>query len=136
MIWVYIVAWFPMVFIAIFNGSIREFIYAKYLNELSAHQVSTATGILLLTLYIWVITNIWHIQSTVQALTIGLIWLGLTVTFEFLFGHYVMHSPWSKLLADYNLFAGRVWVFFLIWTAIAPLIFYSQSTQGLHMSTN
>jgi hypothetical protein len=36
------------------------------------------------------------------------------------FGH-----TWSKLLADYNLLAGRVWIFVLIWTAIAPIILYS-----------
>jgi hypothetical protein len=125
MIWRYILVWIPMIFIAIVNASIRELVYAKYLGELRAHQVSTATGILLFGLYIWVITNFWHIQSTTQALTIGLIWLGLTVAFEFLFGHYIVGQPWSKLLADYNLLAGRVWIFVLIWTAIAPFIFYS-----------
>lgn len=125
MIWSYVLAWIPMVLIAIFNASIRELVYGKYLSELRAHQVSTVIGIFLFGLYIWIITNIWQIQSTTQALMIGLIWLGLTVAFEFLFGHYVMHHPWSKLLADYNLLAGRVWIFVLIWTAIAPLIFYS-----------
>jgi hypothetical protein len=121
----YILAWFPMIFIAIINASIREFTYAKYLSELRAHQVSTVTGILLFGLYIWLLTNFWHIESTTQALTIGLVWLGLTVAFEFLFGHYVARQPWSKLLADYNLFAGRIWIFVLIWTAIAPFVFFS-----------
>jgi hypothetical protein len=125
----YILAWIPMIFIAIVNASIRELVYAKYLSELRAHQVSTATGILLFGLYIWVITNFWHIRSTTQALTIGLIWLGLTVAFEFIFGHYVVGHAWSKLLADYNLLAGRVWIFVLIWTAIAPFVFYSLRNQ-------
>ena len=129
MIWRYVLAWFPMVLIAILNGSIREFVYGKYLDEFRAHQVSTATGIFFLGLYIWGLTNIWYIQSTAQALTIGLLWLGLTVAFEFLFGHYVIHNPWSKLLADYNIFAGRVWIFVLIWTAIAPLVFFSLQHQ-------
>ncbi|MBR8840346.1 MAG: hypothetical protein DSM106950_41750 [Stigonema ocellatum SAG 48.90 = DSM 106950] len=125
----YILAWVPMIFIAIVNGSIRDLVYTKYLNELRAHQVSTATGIILFGLYIWVLTNFWQIKSTTQALSIGLIWLGLTVAFEFLFGHYVMGNPWSQLLADYNLLAGRVWIFVLIWTAIAPFVFYSLQNQ-------
>lgn len=132
MIWRYILAWIPMIFIAIFNASIRELVYEKYLGELRAHQVSTVTGILLFGLYTWVVTNFWRIQSTAQALVIGLIWLGLTVAFEFLFGHYVSGTEWSKLLADYNIFAGRVWIFVLIWTAIAPFIFFS--LQNKHFS--
>jgi hypothetical protein len=125
MIWRYVLAWVPMIFIAVINAGIRELIYAKYLGELRAHQVSTATGIFLFGLYIWLLTHLWHIQSTEQALLIGLIWLLLTVGFEFLFGHYVVGQEWSKLLADYNLSAGRVWIFVLIWTAIAPLVFFS-----------
>ncbi|BAZ06650.1 hypothetical protein [Calothrix sp. NIES-3974] len=125
MIWRYILAWLPMVLIAIINAGIREYTYAKYLGELRAHQLSTLTGIFALGLYIWLITSIWPIHSTSQAFIIGFIWLGLTLAFEFLFGHYVMHNPWSKLLADYNILAGRVWILVLIWTAIAPVIFFS-----------
>jgi hypothetical protein len=29
--------------------------------------------------------------------------------FEFLVGHYVMGHPWSRLLHDYNILAGRLW---------------------------
>lgn len=125
MIWRYILAWLPMVLIAIINAGIREYTYAKFLGELRAHQLSTLTGIFALGLYIWLITSIWPIHSTSQAFIIGFIWLGLTLAFEFLFGHYVMHNPWSRLLADYNILAGRVWIFVLIWTAIAPVIFFS-----------
>jgi hypothetical protein len=39
--WKYVLAWLPMVFIAIGNGAIREGWYGKYLSELQAHQLST-----------------------------------------------------------------------------------------------
>jgi hypothetical protein len=57
-------------------------------------------------------------------MAVGLIWLGMTVIFEFVFGHYVIGHPWRKLFHDYNLLEGRVWVLVLIWTTIAPLLFY------------
>ena len=38
------------------------------------------------------------------------LWLGMTLAFEFLFGHYIAGKSWSLLLADYNLAAGRLWV--------------------------
>jgi hypothetical protein len=120
----YLLAWFPMIIIGITNGILREFTYGKYLNELRAHQVSTAIGVCLFGLYIWVLTRFWHIQSSQQAIAIGLIWLGLTVVFEFTFGRYIAGHSWSQLFRDYNLLAGRVWIFVLIWIAIAPFLFY------------
>lgn len=119
----YILAWIPMIFIGILNGIVREVTYGKYLDELRAHQVSTITGVLLFGFYIWALTRFWSFESPEQALTIGFIWLGLTVVFEFTFGHYVMGHSWSRLLSDYNILAGRVWIVVLIWIAIAPLLF-------------
>ncbi|MBD0344472.1 MAG: hypothetical protein ICV63_06485 [Coleofasciculus sp. Co-bin14] len=119
----YILAWIPMIFIGIINGIVREVTYGKYLNELRAHQVSTITGVLLFSFYIWALTRLWSIESPEQALIIGFIWLGLTVVFEFTFGHYVAGHSWSRLLSDYNILAGRVWIVVLIWIAIAPLLF-------------
>jgi hypothetical protein len=120
----YILAWFPMILIAIINGTIREVAYSKYLDELRAHQVSTATGVLLFGLYIWVLMHFWRFDSPQQALTVGFIWLGLTVAFEFIFGHYVVGHSWSELLTDYNILTGRLWIVVLIWITIAPLVFY------------
>ncbi|MDP2365724.1 MAG: hypothetical protein Q8M94_18395, partial [Ignavibacteria bacterium] len=55
---------------------------------------------------------------------VGIVWLFLTILFEFGFGHYVMGNSWQKLLHDYNLAEGRVWSLFLVWLVIAPFIFY------------
>jgi hypothetical protein len=50
--WKYVLAWIPMVFIAIANGAIREGWYGKHVSELQAHQISTVTGVLLFGVYI------------------------------------------------------------------------------------
>jgi hypothetical protein len=119
----YTLAWVPMVFIAIMNGVLRDLGYGKHLSELRSHQVSTVTAILLFGIYIFVLTLLWTIDSR-QAIMIGLIWLVLTLGFEFLFGHYVAKHPWEKLLHDYNLFAGRIWILIPIWITIAPYLFH------------
>jgi uridine phosphorylase len=100
----YTLAWFPMVLIAILNGVLRQSWYANYMSDLRAHQISTLTAILLFGIYIWALTRIWKLESAAQALVVGLIWLGLTVAFEFLFGHFAAGHPWRRLLQDYNLF--------------------------------
>ena len=122
--WKYVLAWIPMVVIAIINGAIREGWYGKHMSELQAHQISTVTGVLLFGVYIWVLIRIWRPTSTGQALTIGLVWLGMTVAFEFLFGRYIVKRSWRDLLHDYNIFAGRVWVVVLLWVTLAPYVFY------------
>ena len=113
-----------MCIIAILNGALREKSYGKYVHELSAHQLSTVTGIVLFGAYIWVLTGIRPIQTPKEAVTIGCLWLVMTLAFEFIFGHYVMGHPWTKLLHDYNLLKGRVWVLVLFWITSAPYLCY------------
>lgn len=122
--WKYVLAWVPLIIIAIGNGLFRENILAKRLKELHAHQASTATLVVLFGVYMWVIFRTWKPVSVQQSINIGLLWLGFTVAFEFLFGHFVAGHSWSRLFHDYNLFAGRVWVVILVWVALAPYLFY------------
>jgi hypothetical protein len=119
-----ILAWIPMAFLAILNGTLRESTYGKRLHELRAHQVSTVMGMGLFGIYIGLISRIWQTQSVPQALTVGLIWLVLTVCFEFIFGHFVARHSWQRLLRDYNLLAGRLWILILAWITLAPLAFH------------
>lgn len=123
----YAVAWLLMPIIGIINGTIRQYAYSNALGELRAHQVSTVTGIFLFGLYIWALTLLWKIRSSAEAIAIGFIWLTLTIAFEFLFGHYVMKHPWSRLLHDYNIFEGRLWVLVLLWVTLAPYVFHKLS---------
>ena len=116
--------WFAFPFLAIFNATLRELIYKKPLGDLTAHQVSTATGIIFFAIVFYLIFKRWKIESVQHAIIIGLVWLVLTILFEFGFGHYIMGNPWEKLLHDYNLAEGRVWSLFLVWITIAPYIFY------------
>lgn len=121
---IYFLLWFPMVVLAIVNGAIREKLYRKFLSELSAHQLSTFSALLLFALYFWFITGHWQLDSSSQALLIGVMWFVMTVLFEFVFGHYVMKHSWQKLFSDYNIFKGRFWIVILIWTLLGLYITY------------
>jgi hypothetical protein len=125
--WKYVLAWFPMVAIAIANGALRESWYGKHLSELTAHQISTLTAVVLFGAYIWFVVQFWSPTSKAQAIAIGLLWLVMTIAFEFLFGHFVAGHTWERLLHDYNLLAGRVWPLVLVWVAVAPYLFFRMS---------
>jgi len=81
----YVLAWVLMLLIAIANGAFRQLTFAKAMPELRAHQLSTAIGSALIGLFIWTVVRLWPPGSGLQALSIGIVWLALTVAFEFVF---------------------------------------------------
>ena len=122
--WKYLTAWFVMLLVAVANGAVRDFTYGRHMEELTAHQLSTATGVLLLGIVIRGFVRLYPPSSGREAISIGLLWMALTVAFEFLFFHYVGGHSWSALLGNYNVLKGRVWVVVLAWIAIAPYVFF------------
>ena len=120
----YVLAWIPMLIIAIANGALRQLTFAKVLSEPHAHQLSTILGSLFIGVFIWFVVRTWPPTSSRHALVIGLIWLILTVAFESFMGLVLQHRPLPLVLNEYNLLAGRVWVLFLIWLAVAPWVFF------------
>jgi hypothetical protein len=119
-----------MLMIAVANGALRQATFAKTMPELRAHQLSTLTGSVLIGIFIWLVIRVWPPSSGRQAILIGLIWLLLTVAFEFFMGLVLAHRPLAQVLHDYNLLAGRVWVLFLIWLTLAPWIFFRLRGAG------
>ena len=128
--WKYLAAWFVMLLVSIANGAARDLSYGKHMSELAAHQVSTVTSLLSLGVVIWLVVRRCPPASTRHAIVIGLAWCALTVAFEFLFFHFVGGHSWSELLANYNIFEGRVWVVVLLWITAAPYAFVQFSRQA------
>ncbi|RPH38005.1 hypothetical protein EHM92_01210 [bacterium] len=122
--WTYFWLWFPMLLLAVLNGAAREVLYKASLGDLRAHQLSTVTLLILFSIYIWLVIRFWTPESSQQALLVGLLWLVLTLAFEFGFGSFVGGRSWAELVEEYNLLVGRVWIFIPVWVAIGPYIFY------------
>lgn len=118
----YTLFWLLLAVVAIANGILRQSTYGKMVSDLTAHQVSTVTAIIFMGMLVFWLNRSWPIESASQAWLIGAIWLVLTIAFEFGFGHFVVGHAWGKLLADYNLFNGRVWSLFLLWIMTLPYL--------------
>jgi hypothetical protein len=101
-----LLAWFAMLFIAIANGTLRQFTFARSMPELRAHQLSTLIGSVLIGLFIWGVIRKWPPSSGRHALRIGCAWLFLTVAFEFFMGLVLARKPLPQVLLDYNLLEG------------------------------
>ncbi len=117
----YFILWIPMIIIAFANATFRQLVFVKHMNELRAHQLSTITLIILCSIYVWLIFPHLHIPNIQQTFLAGGMWVLLTVLFEFSLGLFTGRS-FSTLLTDYNLMAGRIWLFFLLWLFLLPYV--------------
>lgn len=118
----YFLLWLPMVFIAIINGTLRDLWYRKYINELAAHQISTLSLLIFLGIYISSVLKKYPPQSGTEALLIGLLWMLLTLVFEFGFGLYRGNS-WTQLFDAYNITKGHLWLLIPTGLVLAPYLF-------------
>jgi hypothetical protein len=124
MILKYFVAWFGMMIIAILNGGFRDLAYKPLVGDLAAHQISAVLLLLLFAGYFWFLVRVWPIEYAKQAWVIGGMWFLMTEVFEFGMGLLIAGHPWDKLLQDYNLFDGQLWLLIPLWVFVGPYIFY------------
>jgi hypothetical protein len=66
----------------------------------------------------------WPLASSKEAIAVGLIWLALTVAFEFKLGRIT-----GQMLRDYNPFKGRLWGLFVCWLTLVPYVFFQVSSN-------
>ena len=115
--------WLPMILIAFANATIREVLLIKHLSEIRAHQLSTITLIIFCSIYTWYVLPYLDVHNSKKAFLIGLIWVVLTVAFEFTLGR-LTNKSWEHLFQDYNLLSGRIWLLFIICLFLLPYLFF------------
>lgn len=118
-----LLTWLLFIPVAILNGVVRERLYKQIVGELAAHQMSTLIlSIAFIIFARYMITDILLSANTGVVIMIGFVWVILTVIFEFGFGRYVDQETWDRLLANYNIFKGRIWSLFLLVELLTPFI--------------
>jgi hypothetical protein len=115
--------WLLLLGTALVLAVFREEVLTPRVGPQGSHLLGTALAVASMATVIglslpWVVPDL----DNRSLWALGLGWTGLTVAFEFVFGHFVMGHPWSRLLHDYDLLAGRVWVLVLLTTLLAPVL--------------
>ena len=121
--------WCAIVPIAILNGAVRVVLIAPGVGDPVAHVISTLLLCLAIFALTWLTIGWIGPADLRQAAAIGLGWLVLTIAFEFLAGHFVFGTAWSRLIADYDLMQGHIWIFVPVTTAMAPWL----ASRGRHL---
>lgn len=88
----------------------------------AAHQIGVAILSMAFLIYAFFSLRSYSaVLSVGQLLVVGLVWLLSTVAFEFGIGLATGRS-WNYMLADYKVWEGRVWPFFLLVMLLSPFI--------------
>lgn len=115
-------AWAAIVCLAIANGALREAILVPALGSAAGLVASGVLLCLLILLVAWALARVAGGFTVRQGLGIGLLWLCLTLAFEFGFGLYVQRKPLAELLDAYAFRGGNIWPVVLVVTLLAPAL--------------
>lgn len=118
--WKAVLLWLVLMVLAILNGTVRIKLIIPYTGTTAGLAISTVMLCGLILLATWAGIRWLGPASPSQAWGIGLLWLVMTLAFEFGAGHFLFKKPWSELLLDYNIAKGRIWILVPIVTALAP----------------
>lgn len=121
-----VIVWLGLLALAVANGAVREAFLTPRVGGAAGHGISTvllSVGILAMG---WLSIPWIGPQSVQDAWLVGIIWVFLTIAFEFLGGHFLFGRPWNLLMADYNILAGRIWVMVLIVSLITPVVAFTR----------
>lgn len=111
---------------AVLLGAFRESVISPALGEQMAHVIGTLLFVSVMVAIQWIfVAKVRESVRQSDLWLIGLMWTAMTLCFEFGFFHFVARVPWEKLLADYNIFAGRLWLLVLLTTLFGPPTIYA-----------
>jgi hypothetical protein len=116
-----VAVWFLILVLAVVNGAFREAVLIPNLSKLVALVLS---GLLLSCVILIVAFWFAHwmrLDTRARCLAVGLLWVGLTLVFEFGFGA-IRGRSLADMLEAYAFKGGNIWPAVLAVTFFAPLI--------------
>jgi len=121
--------WLLIVAAAILNGFLREKVLV---STMGTEAALPASGVLLATLvFLVALMSIPFIRpaDTKSCIRIGLYWLVLTLSFEFLFGYFIVGKSWSEIVQVFNVQRGDLFILVLLTTGFSPWL--AARTRGM-----
>ena len=116
-----LVAWLVLIAVESIHGVLRTLFLTPVVGDLRARQIGVAIGSVLVLGTALVFIRWMQPASGRSALRMGVLWLILTLAFEFSLGR-ALGRAWDQLLADYDLTRGGYMLFGLLVLALAPWV--------------
>jgi hypothetical protein len=118
-IWV----WVGFFVLAVLNGLLRDSFYVPQWGNMVGRIAGTLIllAAMLVVIYLFLRRNAARLTRT-RLVALGLLWLALSLFFEFAVSHWVMEEPWDAILAHYSVMEGRFHVLVRLVELAGPLV--------------
>jgi hypothetical protein len=113
--------WFMLLAAAFAAATIREVFVVPRIGEHAARAIASIALALIVFCITLAVFRRLRLRCVSDGLAVGVLWTLLTAAFEFSMGLYRELSL-AEMLADYNVFQGRLWPLVLISTLVSPII--------------
>jgi len=112
--------WFLLVILAIINAGLRE----KVLGPVFGSGFALPVSGLLLSIVIFIVSfvcaPVFRPSESKTYILVGAVWCLLTLSFEFLFGHFVAGRHWQEIVQVFNVGKGDLFLLVLLATLVSP----------------
>lgn len=115
--------------VAFAMGGLRQAVFVPRFGEQLAHQL----GSIIVAIVIGVVAAFFirALGPTIsEALTIGALWVAMSVAFEVGFFRFGMGESWGRLAQDYNIFRGRLWLLVLMVQLVTPYLVVRRAARS------
>ena len=119
-----VAVWLLVMAVEFVHGTLRWFFLRPRVGDFRSGQIGVITGSLLFLLIVYLCEPRMKLQSAGDGLSVGALWLVLTLAFEWSLGHYIAGRSWENMAAEYNLWRGGLMPIGLAVFALSPWIAY------------
>ena len=115
------VVWFGILLLAVINGGLREGVLIHTLSQPVAYVISGVLLSVMVFVVTWLLLPWIGIRDSNGLILLGLMWLLLTLAFEFTFG-YIQNKSVAEMLQAYTFNNGNIWPIVLLVTLVSPYV--------------
>ena len=117
-----LLAWLILIAVEILHGTVRAIFLVPVVGDFRSRQIGVFSGSILILAVAYVLFPWLHTTDKRSLISVGVLWVVLTVAFEFSLGHFVFGRTWEGLASDYNFLQGGLLLIGMAVLLFAPLI--------------
>ena len=112
--------WLVIIAAETVHGILRGVLLVPIVGDLPARQIGVLLGSTLIFAVAYLFIRWIAARTKLQFLAVGLLWVVLTVLFEFVLGRLVLGLPWERITEDYDVTCGGFMGLGLLFMAATP----------------
>jgi len=114
--------WLLIILAESIHGTLRQLLIAPMIGDLPARRIAFFVGILLIFLIAYWFIRWISAPSTKSLFAVGVMWMILTLLFEFGLGIFVFNFSLERMLEDYDISRGGLMGLGLVFVVLAPYL--------------